>query len=340
MNSQNSSGSNENGWVIVKRGNKRAFNPTRSRKESSNNSNRNSKSAQRRITRRKLLEKFFEEDDVPDELYMAGQVAVEKKKEPKKEPQLLGEKEKEKVQKALVDFFREGYIQNVLGGGNASDKTILDYINSILVKYDIKISGGFILKNMGMFEGNTGSSSIDIDIYLPPNPESHPMRKKKRTMEIHKALQDLFNVDKVNGKPKYKYFKVSGTFSSKKQAFFQKNGIYSVTKYSRGENAEMDLVQADITTTPIRIIQRFDLTFCQNWYDGENLWSMDKEAVYKRAPGRLEDSYVPIYLDGNPVTRKRIAKYMKRGFRVHYKDPKTGEMVEITEENVKNKTNA
>ncbi len=291
------------------------------------------------MTRRKILEEFFEEDDTPDELFQMGLTpVVREQRKAAPQPQLLGEKEKKKVQDALVEFFREGYIQNVSKGEPVSDERILRYINDILVKYKIKISGGFILKNMGMFEGNTGASSIDIDIYLPYVQKGNPYQKRAYTQTIHKLLQDLFNVDKVNGKPKQRYFRVT-RFASKKQAFFQKNGIYSVTKYSRGENAEMDLVQADVSTTPVRIIQRFDLTFCQNWYDGEHLWSMDKEAVYKRAPGRLEDSYVPLYLDGNPVTRKRIAKYMKRGFSVQYKNPETGEMVLITEENVRNKNN-
>jgi hypothetical protein len=319
-------------WTLVKKGNRRAFSVrNRNRNPVPNNSN------ERRVTRRKILERFFEEDDTPDELFQMGLTPVTKgTRKAAPEPQLLGEKETKKVQAALVEFFREGYEQNVSHGEPASDERILAYINAILVQYKIKISGGFILKNMGMFEGNTGASSIDIDIYLPYLHKGNPYQKRAHTQAIHKALQDLFNVDKVNGKPKHKYFRVT-RFASKKQAFFQKNGIYSVTKYSKGETAEMDLVQADTTTTPIRIIQRFDLTFCQNWYDGEHLWSMDKEAVYKRAPGRLEDSYVPLYLDGNPVTRKRIAKYMKRGFSVQYKDPESEEMVLITEENVRNR---
>lgn len=98
----------------------------------------------------------------------------------------------------------------------------------------------------------------------------------------------------------------------------------------------MDLVQADSNSTPIQIIQRFDLSFCQNWYDGENLWSMDRDAVYKEEDGLLEDSYVPLYLEKNPVTRKRIAKYMKRGFGVKYRDPETGVFRTITEQNVAN----
>ncbi len=323
---------NNNQWILVKKGNRHMF-YVRHRPPPSL-----SKSSLRRLTRKKIIENLFEEDDVPDELYQMGQasLSVEKKKKNTPQAQKLGEKEKKKVQEALVDFFREGYIQNVSHGNSVSDETILKYINNFLITYKVKISGGFILKNMGMFEGNTGSTSIDIDIYLPYVNKKNPYAKRAYTMEIHKILQDLFNVDKVNGKPKHKYFRVTRT-ASKKQAFFQKNGIYSVTKYLKGDHAEMDLVQADITTSPIKIIQRFDLSFCQNWYDGEDLWSMDKEAVYKRAPGRLENSYVPLYLDGNPVTRKRIAKYMKRGFPVQYKDPETEKMIEIKEEDVENK---
>jgi hypothetical protein len=98
--------------------------------------------------------------------------------------------------------------------------------------------------------------------------------------------------------------------------------------------SEMDIVQAATKSSPVQIIRSFDLTFCQNWYDGDELWSMDREAVYKRSPGTLEDSYVPIYLSGNPVTRKRILKYMQRGFRVQYADPISGAPIEITQANV------
>jgi hypothetical protein len=107
--------------------------------------------------------------------------------------------------------------------------------------------------------------------------------------------------------------------SSERRAF---NGIF--------EKAEMDVVQASSRSSPMRIIRNFDLTFCQNWYDGEHLWSMDPEAVFRRAPGTLEPSYVPIYRSGNSVTRKRILKYIRRGFRVQYRDPNSRRLIEIT----------
>lgn len=103
--------------------------------------------------------------------------------------------------------------------------------------------------------------------------------------------------------------------------------------------AEMDIVQADARHTPVQIIRNFDLTFCQNWYDGQELWSMDPEAVYKRAPGTLEPSYVPTFLGRDRaarVTRGRVLKYIKRGFRVQYTDPATGAAVEVTRANLAN----
>jgi len=248
--------------------------------------------------------------------------------------ELLHESDKIKVQNALVNFFREGYIKNITKGRPVSDIDILEHINAFLIKYGIKISGGFILKNMGMFTGDSGATSVDIDIYLPRIDHHDKVKRKDINLKIHKKLQDFFNVDRIGGKPAFKYFRIN-RINSRKADFFTKNGIYAVTKYSKTDpNAEMDLVQADKTTTPVAIIQRFDLTFCQNWYDGENLWSMDKKAVYKEDAGKLEDSYVPLYLDNNPVTLKRIRKYISRGFRVKYNDPTTGKLTEIHGEDI------
>ena len=335
---------NNNGWVtVVSKKGQRHNGTIKKNKKNNKNKSRNNKGARRKEILRKL---FNEEEELPDELSTLSLAITNNanntsnnnnnNSEPEKEPEALGEEDKERFQKALVNFFRDGYIKNVSKGSPASDETILEHINNILVQYGIKISGGFVLKNIGMFEGESGASSIDIDIYLPFFQGKNTQSRMKRTQTIHKLLQDLLDVDKIKDKPVYKYFKVSDVGVGK-SAFFTKNGIYSVTKYSsKGGKAEMDLVQADRNTTPIDIIRRFDLTFCQNWYDGEEVWSMDKEAVYKNDAGLLEDSYVPLYLGGNIVTRRRIAKYIGRGFRVKYHDPNNGELIEITLDDLKN----
>ena len=243
-----------------------------------------------------------------------------------REPDIMEEKYVKMVQKALVNFFRDGYITYFAEDTEPTDEEILDFINEMIINAKMVISGGFILKSMGFIKESEASSSIDVDIYLPHNVHA----------SVYDTMSKLFNCDRYNsGKHKdkciLKYFRVG---EGSKSAFFRKNKIYSVTKYQRTRPgiAEMDLVRADKTTKPIGIVKRFDLTFCQNWYDGNNVWAQDKPAVLKEDTGYLDAEYVAGYLEGNNVTRKRIGKYMKRGFRVSYIDPVTANIIEITPE--------
>jgi hypothetical protein len=76
-----------------------------------------------------------------------------------------------------------------------------------------------------------------------------------------------------------------------------------------------------------------------NWYDGMGVWVMDRPGIFKEGVSYLAFSYVPLLLGIrdehgtetplNMVTRKRVLKYLLRGFRIQYMDPRTGEMVEI-----------
>jgi len=324
---------NNNGWTTV---NRKKGRPNKTLKKNANKAKKNANNLKKteKARKNKILYNFFHYEELPDELLMMANNTnntnnTNNNTEPELEPEILDDIYKERVQHALVKFFKDGYIKNIADGEPTSDEIILEYINSILIRYNIKISGGFILKSMGLFEGNSGAGSIDIDIYLPYiNSKTKNIPKR-----IHDLLSNLFNTDIINGKKQFKYFKVT---HGAKSAFFKKNGIYSVTKYSKMPNSEMDLVQADYSTTPINIIKRFDLSFCQNWYDGENVWSMDKSAILKEDVGTLEDDYVEIYLAGNPVTKKRIKKYIQRGFRVKYRNPETNDMIEITLDDLKN----
>lgn len=327
---------NNNTWEIVsrKRRSNRNRETGRERRETLNRANNilKRKMAEKNA-RNKILYNFYHYNELPDELFIVNTAKYNDNNDNNNDnniekAELLNIEDVKKVQNALINFFREGYLKYV-STEKASDTDIIDYINNILITYGIKISGGFILKSMGLFSGNTGSSSIDIDIYAPYISSTDKSRKKRRTIKLHKLLYELFNADRSNtGIPVYKYFKVNRV-NSHKSIFFRKNGIYSVTKYVKFPNAEMDIVQSDSSTTPIKIIQRFDLSFCQNWYDGVNLWSMDRKGVYKEDMGTLEDSYVELFLGKNPVTLKRIAKYISRGFRVKYKDPSSGTYIEI-----------
>jgi hypothetical protein len=132
---------------------------------------------------------------------------------------------------------------------------------------------------------------------------------------------------------------------SGKGGFFKKNGIHSVYKHKRGGEegtpgyAEMDVVRAIKGRSAVAIVKNFDLSVCMNWYDGMGVWVMDRPGIFKEGVSYLAFSYVPLLLGIrdehgtetplNMVTRKRVLKYLLRGFRIQYMDPRTGEMVEI-----------
>jgi hypothetical protein len=162
-------------------------------------------------------------------------------------------------------------------------------------------------------------------------------------------MAKLFNCGKTpEGKYTVNRFFAGPESSSGKQSFFRKNKIYSVFKHERTVNglyAEMDLVRAMKGTSPLTIIKNFDLTVCMNWYDGDQLYAMDIEAILPpmpnqpRPPGHLNIHYTHLLMGGrnlhgtihepHPVTRDRILKYILRGYRFVYMDLSDGQEKEI-----------
>ena len=185
------------------------------------------------------------------------------------------------------------------------------------LKYQLKlnkaiISGGFILKAIGQFQDD---ASVDIDIYVPKN----------KAENFKSMMTDIFN-------PTDNYTHVQ---SGLQNSFFKKNGIYSVTKYSRKATKTMPYAEMDIVTVmddrdPRDVIVNFDLSFCKNWYDGEKVYIVDKEGVYEKK-GMLGDNYLKLLYGGNPVLINRMKKYINRGFKISINNPKTKQVEDITE---------
>ena len=92
--------------------------------------------------------------------------------------------------------------------------------------------------------------------------------------------------------------------------FFKLNNIEKVFKLVKGEQ-EIDLVFT--ITSPLDVILSFDLTFCQNWFDGKDLFYLYKEHVESKN-GYLNKNYINLFFSGNIVTINRILKYIKRKY--------------------------
>jgi hypothetical protein len=64
---------------------------------------------------------------------------------------------------------------------------------------------------------------------------------------------------------------------------------------------------------PTDVVQNFDLTFCQVWYDGDAVYATHPDHV-KNKVGYLQGDYVKLYLRKNHFLRRRVQKYRMRGF--------------------------
>lgn len=244
------------------------------------------------------------------------------------------------VEEAIVEFFLANWNANyeLFAFANANENSagisaaanaiyaetqkrknkLLRYIKYLLQTHKAKISGGFLLKAMGKFEG--GDPSYDMDVYVP-----HASVEPFRT-----EMGKLF-LGRVPTPADYSQINASGVPTS----FFTKNGIVSVRKHHRGVKEagtyeEMDIVEANDTTSPINIIKNFDLTFCENWYDGKNVWLTHADHVEKKH-GFLENHYLELLYINKPQTIGRIKKYAGRGFRVSIVNPITKKPEEITD---------
>jgi len=244
------------------------------------------------------------------------------------------------VEEAIVDFFWVNWNANydLFAFANTNENSVgisaaanamyaqtqkrknklLRYIKSLLQTHTAKISGGFLLKAMGKFEG--GAPSYDMDVYVP-HVSVEPFRTEMGKLFLgHQPTPADYSQINASGGP---------------TSFFTKNGIVSVRKHHRGIEGtpsyeEMDIVEANDTTSPINIIKNFDLTFCENWYDGKNVWLTHADHVEKKH-GFLENHYLELLYINKPQTIGRIKKYAGRGFRVSIVNPITKKPEEITD---------
>jgi hypothetical protein len=255
----------------------------------------------------------------------------------KGDPTILSNRYKEMVEAGLVRFFRAGYEKYWNKGVPAEDAVVLAEIRRLVTKYNLLISGGFILKNLGLSEEGLSDPSVDIDIFIPSNtPVKHP--------EFYETMAKLFNADRKRTKKGREDWVVNRFMTERSHGrglnHFRSRNIFSVYSFERdvgkGEDvyAKMDLVRPYEGTSSSKLIRNFDMSICMNWYDGHHLYAMDPPAIFKRAPGHFNVKYNHLLFSDPSAPhytryRNRVVKYMLRGYRLRYMDTSTGEFVEI-----------
>ena len=123
------------------------------------------------------------------------------------------------------------------------------------------------------------------------------------------------------------------------KSFLRKNGIRRVFKFAIKEEqeqtqqylsyprivSEVDIMSVRNRRTPLAVVNNFDLTFCQVWFDGKDVYASDPDHIREKS-GFIRYDYCKTLVNGNYFLKKRIAKYVSRGFKIKF-DPKFSDII-------------
>ena len=156
------------------------------------------------------------------------------------------------------------------------------------------IAGGFILNAIN----ETQLVNTDLDIYVN-------LSNAKRLLNIFTDELEL-KVSLVHTSPAYD------------QSFFKKNNILERIALDQYHIHKVDIMVIPDHIDVKTVVQNFDLTFCEIWYDGVNVAGTNIEDSLNKK-GYLREQYresLLVYF--NKFIINRIKKYLKRGYSIDY----------------------
>jgi hypothetical protein len=163
------------------------------------------------------------------------------------------------------------------------------------------VAGGSVLQAYPREENDRFYSS-DIDIYVP-------IKNAKKFLDTFSRGEESI----IRNRAHHAY--KSALYC---KSFLQKNGIkkvYNFSIYVNRNTIEFDIMIVRNRRTPLQVVNNFDLTFCQIWFDGVHVYASHPEDV-KNKKGTLQGEYVGLFLEGNKFLRQRLRKYGNRGYEV------------------------
>jgi hypothetical protein len=192
-----------------------------------------------------------------------------------------------------------------------STQTYLDYLKNNVFNNEVKatkfasaiknseslVAGGSVLRAYSYYSEGLYK---DIDIYV----------------HMSKALQ-LYNGLKEVGYNSFRQFNMAPAYD---QSFFMKNNIlarFTIIDYT-SPNRPIDIMLIPDNIPLTSVVQNFDLTFCEIWFDGEKIYATDIDGILNKR-GTIRQEYKQALLENfNRFIIKRIIKYTKRGFLIKY----------------------
>ena len=201
---------------------------------------------------------------------------------------------------------------------NETVANVSNELNAVLQEYGALVAGGFLTRCADIaqngFEGENRRSIMegaDIDIYVPCD-------------NLEKMVTSFFsNVDKFE-------INRTNTVKAYDQSFFRKNNImqrfhYRIPnrlitrvdgRYTRPKS--IDIMSIKQGVSPLNVVQNFDLTFCEIWYDGRSI-NATNLADAAQQKGLLRSDYVKALLNfNNRFIRDRLIRYRARGYKITF----------------------
>jgi len=175
-----------------------------------------------------------------------------------------------------------------------------NFLSNALKESNAVIAGGGVL---GAYYEESNLS--DIDVYVN---RKNAIKFKNRMIELgYNNFCDLIL------QPQYD------------RSFFVKNNIiarFPITKKniscSNKDVPYIDIIIVSDNVDVMQVVNNFDLTFCEIWYDGTHVNAADPKGILEKK-GYLKPDYVIGLLKSlNNFTRKRMNKYAARGFQIKY----------------------
>jgi len=172
---------------------------------------------------------------------------------------------------------------------------------TLLEEYKGVIAGGSVLKSITNYDSSINTYNAlhnDIDIYV--NTKNIPDFLKILTTEIINPV-------------KHNVYWASTYCVS----FLRKNGIRRVYQLNDKNNKiTVDVMSVRNKRTLEDVVTNFDLTFCQVWFDGKDVYATHPKHIRTKI-GSLQKDYIKTYLNGNMFLEDRIRKYESRGFKIN-----------------------
>ena len=153
--------------------------------------------------------------------------------------------------------------------------------DTILKESDALVAGGAIVNTI------TGMIIKDIDIYVPI----------KNLKKFVSNLKTIFLIEKYRMIESSKYCR----------SFLRRNGIKKIYTIIGPNRKVIDIMSIRNSRTPLQVVNNFDLTFCQTWYDGAHIYASHPDHIKNRS-GVLQGDYVPLFISGNAFLKTRVKK--------------------------------